>query len=334
MRSLDVNGNRSASTVIPVVVEGPGLPGAPVAPSITAGGTGLTVAWSAPDDGASPLTGYQVTSYVGAPTATPGGQVAATGSSTLVPAPPAGALVRYAVAAQNAVGLGPESPLSAPTVAPFGTVADFVRQQYRDFAGTVPAAGQIDTETAELEAGMLTPGAYINLRRFTTWFDGAYGPSTRLYRAYFLRNPDPSGLDFWANRRRNGTTLSRISLQFAASSEFARRYGSLTDAEFIDQIYRNVFERDPDPSGRAFYLKRLQAKTWNRGQVVLQFSESSEYKRKTDVLVTVIELARGMTGRAPSATLVDDLLAAHAADGVDGIVAVLIATPAYRDRVL
>ena len=68
--------------------------------------------------------------------------------------------------------------------------------------------------------------------------------------------------------------------------------------------------------------------------MVLQFSESSEYKRKTDVLVTVIELARGMTGRAPSATLVDDLLAAHAADGVDGIVAVLIATPAYRDRVL
>jgi len=334
VRSLDVNGNLSASTVVPVVVEGATLPSAPTAPSVTAGGAGLTVAWSAPDDGASALTGYQVRAYVGAPTAKPQSPVAATGTSMLDPAPPPAALVRYSVAARNAVGLGPESPLSAPTIAPFATIADFVRQQHRDFSGSLPSEDQVTAEAAELEAGALTPGAYVDLRRRTTWFDGAYGPATRLYRAYFLRNPDPSGLDFWANRRRNGTTLSRISLQFAASSEFARRYGALTDAEFIDQVYRNVFERDPDPSGRAFYLARLQAKTWNRGQVVLQFSESGEYQRKTAVLVTAIELARGMTGRAPSASLVDELVAAHGDGGVDAMVAVLIATPAYRVRVL
>lgn len=333
VRSLDANGNLSASTVLPVVVEAAGLPGAPPAPTVAGGATGLQVAWTAPDDGASALTGYTVRPYVGVPTGTPGTGVAATGLSTLVPAPPAGEVVRYAIAATNGVGTGPESALSAPAIAPFGTIEDFVRQQYQDFTGAVPAAGQVNSETAEIASGAMSPAFFTNLRRGSEWFDGAYGPSIRLYRAYFLRNPDPSGLDFWAGRRRRGVTLSSISQQFAASSEFARRYGSLTNAEFIDQIYQNVFDRAPDPSGREFYLRRLNDRSWSRGQVVLQFSESSEYRRDTLGLVTVIELARGMNGRAPDAALVDALLEAYADAGVDGVHAALISTPAYRNRV-
>jgi hypothetical protein len=189
-------------------------------------------------------------------------------------------------------------------------------------------------DVAKLSEGSESPSALIDRLRTSVWFGSAYGPAIRLYRAYFLRMPDPSGLDFWANRRRNGATLSSISQHFASSSEFARRYGSLTNAEFIDQIYDNVFDRAPDPSGREFYLRRLDQRTWNRGQVVLQFSESSEYERLTRGIVAVVEYARGMNGRSPSPALYDQLLAAYGEGGTPAVFAALVATPAYRDRVL
>mgnify|MGYP003734242431 CR=1 FL=1 len=185
----------------------------------------------------------------------------------------------------------------------------------------------------DLTDAVRTPAGYVERLRLTDWFDGAYGPATRLYKAYFLRLPDPSGLDYWARSRRGGRTLASISQQFSRSSEFDRRYGKLTNAAFIDTIYQNVFDRAPDPSGRAFYLGRLNDGRWSRGQVVLQFSESSEYERKMRGTVAVVELARGMNGRAPSQAQVDTLLATYATGGTDGVFAALLGSPGYATRV-
>ena len=198
--------------------------------------------------------------------------------------------------------------------------------------GRAPTATERSADVAKLQNGTETPSAFVDRLRSSTWFDGAYGPAIRLYKAYFLRLPDPSGLDYWANRRREGRTLSKISQQFSVSSEFQRRYGSLSNADFIDQIYNNVFARDPDPSGRDFYLRKLE-NGWNRGQVVLQFSESSEYKRLTTPVVTVVELARGMDGKAPNQIDTEYRLADYGIGGSKGVYAYLIGTSSYRTRV-
>ena len=117
-------------------------------------------------------------------------------------------------------------------------------------------------------------------------------------------------------------------------SEFQRRYGDLTNAAFLDTIYQNVFDRPPDPSGRTFYLNRLNDGRMTRGQVVLQFSESSEYERKMRNTVLVVELVRGMTGRAPTQAQVDALLTTYTTDGLSGVVGTMIGAPAYATRVL
>jgi len=334
VRSLDVNGNLSASTVVPVEVVGPGAPWYPGAPVVTATKTGMKVTWAAPDDGGSPITEYRVTPYAGTPDGEPGNPIATTALTVNDSLPKAGALVRYRVQGINALGTGPLSEPSAPTIAPFSTLDAFVKRQHGDFTKYTPGAAEVAGDIAKLVAGTEKPSDLVDRLRASEWFDGAYGPAIRLYRAYFLRTPDPSGLEFWANRRRNGYTLSSISQQFAVSSEFKRRYGSLTNAQFVDAIYRNVFDRAPDPSGRAFYLRHLDDRSWNRGQVVLQFSESNEYKNDTNALVTAIEFARGMNGRAPSAALVDDLLAARQSGGNQAMFAVLVSGAAYRDRIL
>jgi hypothetical protein len=208
-----------------------------------------------------------------------------------------------------------------------------VVRQYQDFFGVAPSDSVRDTDVADLDSGAQLPSALVERLRASAWFDGAYGPATRLYKAYFLRIPDPSGLDYWATSRRNGRTLASISQQFSRSNEFQRRYGALTNAQFIDKIYANVFDRPPDPSGRAFYLARLNDGRWSRGEVVLQFSESVEYERKMRGTVAVVELARGMNGTAPIQAAVDALLAVYATDGAPGVFNSLVAGDTYRLRV-
>lgn len=334
VRSLDVNGNLSASKILAVDVALALPPVAPPKPTLAASASGFLLSWTDPtDDGGAGISRWDVGGLTGAPAVTLGSTIMiVTGHSTTPQTPPAGAVVRYTVSAVNSRGSSPASAPSTATIAPFGSLAAFVTRQYQDFMGRVPTGTELLTDVDHLDRGTETPAAFMDRLRGSAWFDGAYGPATRLYRAYFLRLPDPSGLDFWARRRREGRTLDKISQQFSVSSEFLRRYGDLTDAAFIDTIYQNVFTRAPDPSGRDFYLRRLAAR-WTRGQVVLQFSESSEYKRKTAALVASIELHRGMDGTAPDQAAVDSGIALYATGGSKGIFESIVSSTGYRSRI-
>lgn len=103
----------------------------------------------------------------------------------------------------------------------------------------------------------------------------------RLYSAVFLREPDRAGFNSWLdNYASQGWHLLRIAQFFSESPEFQERYGSLTDAEFVDLIYQNVLGRGPDADGRAFWINRL-ATDLTRGGLLLFFSESEEYVAAT-----------------------------------------------------
>jgi len=81
----------------------------------------------------------------------------------------------------------------------------------------------------------------------------------RLYAAYFGREPDQSGFDYWRDRLITGGSGEQISDAFAASPEFVNRYGHLTDSEFVTLVYRNVLGRQAEVAGHAYWLGRLQA---------------------------------------------------------------------------
>lgn len=103
----------------------------------------------------------------------------------------------------------------------------------------------------------------------------------RLYRAYFLRDPNPSEVAYWAGRYASGrASLGSISEFFARSSEFQNRYGSLTDAQFVDLVYKNVLGRAADAGGRAHWIAQL-GRGQSRGSVMIGFSESAEFVRAT-----------------------------------------------------
>ncbi len=106
------------------------------------------------------------------------------------------------------------------------------------------------------------------------------GQVVRLYQAYFQRNPDQAGYLFWRRSILNGVGLADISDFFAGSPEFVGRYGALTNAQFIDQIYANVLGRPADAGGRAYWIGEL-GNGVSRGQMMLALSESVEFMNRT-----------------------------------------------------
>ena len=105
----------------------------------------------------------------------------------------------------------------------------------------------------------------------------------RLYQAYFLRAADHSGLNYWLDLYWGGTSLTAISDYMAASPEFVRRYGSLSDGQFVDRVYANVLGRAAEPGGRAYWVEQLGAGL-SRGDMMIGFSDSPEFIRRTDTI--------------------------------------------------
>ena len=98
----------------------------------------------------------------------------------------------------------------------------------------------------------------------------------RLYLAYFLREGEAAGFDFWLN---NARSIGQISDFFAASDEFRTRYGSLSNDQFVDLVYRNVLGRNSEPGGRAYWIGRLGG-GMSRGDLMINFSNSTEFISK------------------------------------------------------
>lgn len=107
----------------------------------------------------------------------------------------------------------------------------------------------------------------------------------RLYRAF--HNREPTGTEFLldTSRYRSGEkNLEDLANDLAASEEFATRYGLLTDERYVELVYRNVLRREPTDEDRAFWTTNL-ANGYERGPVMLAFSESEEFIRRTGTSV-------------------------------------------------
>jgi hypothetical protein len=123
-----------------------------------------------------------------------------------------------------------------------------------------------------LAAGALSPSSPAQAQAAP-----AEASIARLYRAYFMRNPDRNGLAYWVGRNRAGESLVAISEFFARSPEFTSRYGHLDDTAFVDLVYLSVLFRPPDDAGLRHWVSELSSGRTTRGRVMVGFSESPEF---------------------------------------------------------
>jgi hypothetical protein len=143
-------------------------------------------------------------------------------------------------------------------------------------ASTFTGAGSVGALSSEQVSAAAAPAACASFENASVF---------RLYRAYFLRDPDTGGHAYWEDVITSGRlNLAGVSRMFADSPEFADRYNVLDDRAFVALVYTNVMNRTPDAGGHDYWTYLLGAGTFGRGDVMVSFSESFEFRDLVGIL--------------------------------------------------
>lgn len=107
---------------------------------------------------------------------------------------------------------------------------------------------------------------------------GLEGQLYRAYRAVFNRDPDLGGFEAFLQEILIGNlTFTDALADFIGSDEFQDTYGSLSNQEFVEQLYQNVLEREGDTAGVNAYVAALNSGELTRADVVAEFVDSAEF---------------------------------------------------------
>lgn len=198
-------------------------------------------------------------------------------------------------------------------VRPFADFPTFVDRLYTAYYGTQASAAQQSAIAAAVlsdPAGLagVVAGALRDPRT-----DERLGRVLRLYESYFLRLPDAGGYRYWLDENARGLGLYPIAVYFAASPEFAQRYGTLTDPEFVELVYGNVLGRGSDEQGRRYWLDLLASGGIDRGGLMLAFSDSAELRARTVHRLEAVAVSWLVDGSVPAAAAVEGWAARRSA---------------------
>jgi len=90
----------------------------------------------------------------------------------------------------------------------------------------------------------------------------------KLYVATFNRAPDAAGLNYWIYD--SGLTLEEIAISFFDQPETQSMYPTdFTNDAFVDKVYHNLFNREPDIAGKDYWLYQLDNGIVSREQFIL-----------------------------------------------------------------
>ena len=198
----------------------------------------------------------------------------------------------------------------------------FVKQQYLDFLEREAEGTGLSDWVNILDNGWdsdgdgvkepFTRADLVNIKVSSSEFDNKIAPVVRLYFAYLGRRPEQQGFSDWIKYKigqgpgdwaGREMTIEEMSQYFADAQEFIDKYGTLTNSQFVALLYQNVQGRTGSAEEISSWVNILDngynGETWNRGRVMVGFSESTEYKAKMDPEVRVYSLYWGLLNRVP-----------------------------------
>ena len=104
--------------------------------------------------------------------------------------------------------------------------------------------------------------------------------AARLYDAALDRLPDAAGLQTWISVLKAGPTLQQVAASFMNTDTFRAHYDGLSNADYVEQLYHLVLNRDGEASGVAGWVASLDRGV-DRASVLAAFSESPEHAALT-----------------------------------------------------
>jgi len=203
---------------------------------------------------------------------------------------------KYSLVAAKA----PPAVVPPEAYTPWDNAGNFIAQQFLDVFGRAVDPVALYTFTDALHRGVATPSWLIQDLVQAEESQDRNAAILRLYRACFNRPADGSGYFYWLAKLRGGLSLGSIAARMTTSQEFSRRYGSLSNAAFVDAVYRNVLGHAADPEGGSFWTDRLDRNLTSRSGMMVQFSESRENRTQLSLPVNVTIVHTAMLQRMPS----------------------------------
>lgn len=108
---------------------------------------------------------------------------------------------------------------------------------------------------------------------------------------------DEGGLNFWIDAAGDGLTQRQIAQAFIASPEFAASFGApetLTEEDYVRQLYRNVLNREADQAGFNFWFGVLEDVGGRRDELLIAFAESDENLTNSTFVEDLAETLSGI----------------------------------------
>jgi hypothetical protein len=149
----------------------------------------------------------------------------------------------------------------------------------------------------------------------------------QLYVSYYGRPGDQGGIDFWADKFELSDNIDDALAAFGAGDEFAAGIGSSADSTIlVTALYQQIFGRDPDAEGLAFYVDGLADGTFSAASAALNIANGAAVGG-TDATVLANKIAVANTYTA-SVTANDAPYAAAQIAEAQSILAAVDATAA------
>ena len=126
-----------------------------------------------------------------------------------------------------------------------------------------------------------------------------------LFETTLGRAASSSELSSYAGYLLNGSkTETQIAAALTSLSEFTTKYGSLSNTDFVSQIFVNGLGRLPTAAEAAYWVNQLATNGISRGDLVTAVAESPDHLKTQNQQVTVVTVSgTGNTIYAASETL-------------------------------
>ena len=109
-----------------------------------------------------------------------------------------------------------------------------------------------------------------------------------LYVSTFNRAPDSAGLDYWVND--SMLTLEQIAQSFFDQPETKSKYpADISNHSFVQTVYRNLFNRDPDEEGWKYWENELDEEVFGRSVFILAVMNGAKNTEEFGPDATILE---------------------------------------------
>lgn len=104
-----------------------------------------------------------------------------------------------------------------------------------------------------------------------------------IYIALFGRPADPGGLAYWTDVTKGGTDLSAMLNVLPSLTEYTSRFDGMTPDQVITTVYQNLFGREPDAEGLAFFKGQLASGAQTLATIAVNIMQGAQGDDKADV---------------------------------------------------